>query len=290
MASANAILTHTGPRVSKHPLYEAKHDLELERIKNDRELQQLQQVDNNEFNVFNINAIIVSSIMTMRYNKQMKGMRTLSVETGSLNRSFPAWKTRKKIWRKKKLLLFWSLNWMQLAMSWKWQQLQKQMPQRIKSRSREIRLFYFHFVRTYISCALWLFWHWWKRIKRIKAMLNLSVLVESTVLFLQTTGSHIITVHGSHNLCKSSQVLSLLNVSVVYIFQGVQIFVLFVHSSSHSSGSSSSVNPLIFIFQAQSGCWCSLEVLYKLSLRTLSILCCMTFGAYNTAFWNNAFI
>ena len=96
MASANEALRS----------YKAKHDLELEIIKNDRELQQLQQVDYNEFNVFNINAIIVSSIMTLRYNKQMKGMRTLSVETGSLNRSFPAWKTRKKIWRKKKLLLF----------------------------------------------------------------------------------------------------------------------------------------------------------------------------------------
>ena len=58
--------------INKKQEMEAKHDLELERIRHECELQQLQKVGNYEFNVFNINAIIVLSILTMRNNKQMK--------------------------------------------------------------------------------------------------------------------------------------------------------------------------------------------------------------------------
>ena len=81
MAAANATMVSKHPStimveapatVNKKQEMEAKHDLELERIRHECELQQLQKVGNNEFNVFNINAIIVLSILTMRNNKQMK--------------------------------------------------------------------------------------------------------------------------------------------------------------------------------------------------------------------------
>ena len=55
---APTIMCEGHATINKKQEMEAKHDLELERIKNERELQQLQQVDNNEL----INVISMISL------------------------------------------------------------------------------------------------------------------------------------------------------------------------------------------------------------------------------------